>query len=101
MTTEDLQREFTRRAVERGGILMLAPADACALVERARRERIPVLGIDGFRLGSESTQPDLAHSIDFSSAPFRADPWSAAAAFLEERIQSGLHFEVVLAAPAA
>lgn len=75
---------------------LLPPGDALALVQRAKSERIPILGIDGFHVGPDFTGPELAHSIDLSGASCRTNPWAVAIAFLEERDQSGLHFEVVL-----
>jgi hypothetical protein len=95
-TREDLEREFAAHATWRGRIPMLPPAHALEMVRRARSARIPILGIDAFHLGPTSTQPDLAHSVDYSGASCRSNPWSEAEAFLEDRISSGMYFEVVL-----
>jgi hypothetical protein len=97
MTGEDLEREFESRDTRRGGTLILPAPDALALIQRARREHVPVLGLDAFRLTPSTTQPDLANSIDFSGASCRTNPWAEAEAFLEERLASGLEFEVILA----
>ena len=99
MTGQELEREFAPRGTERGGVLMLRPADAIALVRRARAERIPVLGVEAFHLGPDSTRPLLDHTLDFSGASCRTNPWSEAEAFLEERAESDMHFEVVLGGP--
>lgn len=96
MNSEELEREFAPRGVLRGGILLFTPADALSLVQKARSARVPILGIDGFYLGPASTQPDLAHGIDLSGASCRTNPWAEAVAFLEEREESALHFEVIL-----
>src|SRR3982751_6195829 len=96
MTSRELERKFAGRGPERGGILMLRPADALALVRRARAERVPVLGVDAFDLGPAATRPLSEHTLDFSGASCRTNPWSEAEAFLEERAESDMHFEVVL-----
>jgi hypothetical protein len=101
MTHEELEREFASHGRRWGDVLLLLPPDALALVQRARSERVPILGIDGFHLGPAAMVPDLAHSIDFSGASCRTNPWSEAEAFLEERAGSGMYFEVVLGAPPA
>lgn len=96
MTGAELESGFASRGVRRGGLLMLPPADALALVRRARAEGIAVLGVDGFLLGPDSTRPVPGDTLDLSGASIPADPWSDAEAFLERRLDSGLHFEVVL-----
>ena len=96
MTVEDLESEFAALGEVRGGTLWL-PADAAvAMVRRARSARIPVLGIDAARLEPQRTVPDLAHTLDFAGAGCRTNPWSEAEAFLEDRADLGLSFEVVL-----
>lgn len=97
MTGEDLEHEFEARGTRRGGTLILPAPDALALIQRARKERVPVLGLDAFRLTVSTTQPDLANSIDFSGASCRTNPWAEAEAFLEERLAGDLAFEVILA----
>lgn len=99
MTAEQLEREFTERGEIRGGILMLASEAAIDLVRRARAERIPVLGIDAFRLSPEATEPDSGHTLDFSGSSCRTNPWAEAEAFLADRVASDLRFEVVLGDP--
>ncbi len=97
MTAGELQEKFTRAGNRRAGILMLSALDALSMVQEASRHRIAVLGIDAFRLSPTTTQPDMEHSIDLSWPPVASDPWAVAVAFLQERRQLGLHFEVVLA----
>jgi hypothetical protein len=91
MTIRD---EFEAPGVGRGRTLILRPADAQALIERARSLDIAVLGVDGFWLTETTTQPDLANSVDLSADP--SSSWESALAFVAERSETGLMFEVVL-----
>lgn len=92
-----IEQEFREQGIQRGGVLMLPPRVALAMVERARQLGCRVLGIDGFYLTPTSTEPSLAHSIDLSArAPADGDCWAAAEAFLEGQLASGLYFEVVI-----
>ena len=77
----------------RGGTLILPPADALAMVERARELGVPVLGVDGFWITDETTQPDLGHTIDLGRGT--GTSWDEAARFIAERSDLGLMFEVV------
>jgi hypothetical protein len=90
MSVED---EFRSRGLARGGVLLLQPRDALEMVGRAREARVVVLGVDGFWITDDTTQPDLEHSIDLGADE---SSWEAAARFIDERLESGLRFEVVL-----
>ena len=98
MTREQLESEFVPRGVLRGGILMLPPDEAIALVRRARAAQINVLAMDAFRITERSTQPFMEHSTDYtaSSVPAPADPWTEAEEFLSRYRETGFVFEVVL-----
>jgi hypothetical protein len=88
-----LRGEFAHRGILRGGTLIMCPPDAIAMVERARELNVPVLGVDGFWITDETTQPDLEHTLDTGGNP--ADGWDEAAQFIAERADLGLMFEVV------
>ena len=92
-----IEQDFYTRSLIRGGVLLLSPQDALNLVARARKERIRVLGIDGFFLRNEETEPSMEHSIDLTAGRDLAkDSWSSAERFLQQRVGSGMHFEIVL-----
>lgn len=92
-----IEREFQQRGVVRGGVLLLTPPDALDLVARAKNEGIRILGIDGFFLRDEETEPSIASSIDLTAGSFaQGDSWHQAASFLHERLGSKMHFEIVL-----
>jgi hypothetical protein len=91
-----IEDEFSARGLIRGGTLFLDRDVAIAMIERARIARVPVLGIDGFRLTHDATEPSMDNSLDFTigDTPV-ADTWTVAATFVRER-PDGLIFEVVL-----
>ena len=98
MNATELEHEFAPRAVPySGGLQLLGPDDALALVRRAAEEGVPVLGVDGMLLSERSTESPIEHIADFSAAVARGDGcWGPAASFIAERRGLGLGFEVVL-----
>jgi hypothetical protein len=98
MKAELLEREFAARGVPHdGGLLLLKPSDAIALVRRAAEEGVPVLGVDGFVLTSQSTQSPLEHLADYSQAVADGHGcWQAAESFIRAREGQGLAFEITL-----
>jgi hypothetical protein len=84
--------EFKSRGIVRGGILILGPHEALAMVARAREQSVPVLGVDGFWITEQTTQPDMEHSIDLGGAQ---SSWRRAEEFIRTRADSDLMFEVV------
>ena len=101
MNASALESEFESRAVRyAGGLLLLVASDAIELIDRARSERIPVLGVDGLKVGENETVSPLEHIADYSSLVRRGDGcWDAARAFITSRDGLGLVFEVVLGEP--
>ena len=98
MKAERLEREFAGRAVpHRGGLLLLRPADALALVSRAAEEGVPVLGVDALSVSDESTASPLDHTADFAAGVADGHGcWEPAEAFIRARSDLGLLFEVTL-----
>jgi len=96
----DLEREFAVRAVPySGGLLLLRPDDALALVRRSAQVGVPILGVDGMFLRGLGVELPINHIADFSAAVERGDGcWGPAVAFIEERRKLGMVFEVVLGA---
>jgi len=95
MTAHELERAFRSKGELRGGILFLRPKDAVSLIEAAREHGIRVLGIDGFILTAQTTQPVMERSIDLTRARIE-DPWSAATSFVRQYDDTKYRFEVVL-----
>lgn len=95
----DLEMDFMKRAVVRGGIIMLLPKVAIDLINECEKQSIKISGIDGFYLTSESTQPSMEDSMDLSAYiennNFR-EVYEIARNFILARIEKGLYFEVVI-----
>jgi hypothetical protein len=98
MNADDLEREFAPRAVPNGGgLLLLGPDDAVALVRRAAGVRVPILGVDGMFVSERGTDSPIAHIADYSTAVAAGEGcWSWAEEFIEERRLLNMVFEVVL-----
>lgn len=91
----DIEQEFRAKGEQRGGVLLLNPADAIDMVRRCREENVRILGLDAFILKEKTVQPVMAESIDYGDQVEIDDRWSHAEAFLNARDGKGLHFEVV------
>ena len=97
MNAEKLEQEFAARKVPYGGsLLLLGPNDARELIERAREERIAILGIDGMFVTASATMSPLEHIANYSSVARGKGCWDDAQAFIAARNGTGMVFEVVL-----
>ncbi len=92
-----LENEFSTRAIDRYGITLFEPSDAKELIQEAERRKIRILGIDSFKIENETIQPQMEHSIDYSSRNyFSEDDWSASIQFIRSKESTGLLFEITL-----
>jgi hypothetical protein len=98
MKAERLASEFADRAVPYvGGLLLLGPADALELVDRAAEEGVPILGVDGLRVDKAATTSPIEHTADFSPRVAEGHGcWEEADAFIRQRAGLGLSFELTL-----
>ena len=98
MKAERLEAEFAPRGVPHaGGLLLLRPDDAIALVNLAADEGVPVLGVDGLHVSEGATMSPVEHVADFSSAVAQGHGcWEDAESFIRARAALGLVFEVAL-----
>lgn len=85
---------FAERALERGGLYLYSRNDAMECILACQVEKVRLLGIDGFILTADTTQPSINDSVDFSSSLFEGDIYEYALAFLEKRPET-LYFEIV------
>jgi hypothetical protein len=102
-TMSDLYAEFDDRAVLRGGLRLFRPADAIDLIRKCREAGVRVLGLDAFRVFPNAIQPDMEHSIDYSSPPYTRllqNSWQHAERFVRDREATAFFVEVVLDVPA-
>ena len=80
----DLEKKFVNKGKMIGQTLILRQKDAIEMINDARKEEREILGIDSFVLDSKGTNPQLEHSIDFSSDRDEvSDSWSEAIEFID------------------
>jgi hypothetical protein len=98
MKADQLETEFAKHGVpNRGGLLLLSPRDAIALVRRAADEGVPILGVDGLRVTEATTTAPLERLVDFSRRVADGHGcWEEAESFIEARLKSGFVFELTL-----
>jgi hypothetical protein len=82
---------FRSRGVRQGGGFYLSVQDAIDMVCLCQERGIPVLGLSGFWLSETTTQPSLAHEVEFSDA---ASSWEQSRDYLEGQLGSGMFFEI-------
>jgi hypothetical protein len=93
-----LVREFADRIVQpNDGRLVLQPADAIELVDRAAEEGVPIVRVAGARATEAPVALAIEREADFSPQ-VRAGHgcWQDADAFIRERSGLGLVFELML-----
>ena len=98
MKADLLAREFADRTVQPSdGPLMLQPADAMALVDRAAEEGVPIVRVAGAAAGDKGVAMHVAREVDFSPRVREGHGcWQDADAFIRERSGLGLVFELTL-----
>ena len=98
MKAERLYAQFRSRGVpSQEGVLLLQAADALDLIEEAGDEGVPVVGVDGMRVAADATESPLDQVADFSARVAEGHGcWAEAEAFIRERADQGLAFEITL-----
>lgn len=94
----NLERKFIDKAEVRGNLVLFLPKTALAFINESEKNRIRILGIDGFYLTQKTIQPSMEHTIDLSAYVEKKNQkvvYKIARDFILERINEGLHFEVV------
>jgi hypothetical protein len=94
----EVEKQFVQKFLKRGGILLLSKADAILMVQECLNKKFRILGIDGFWISDEATEPSLENSVDFSSTKLQAsylDPaFKDPITFLQTRDEK-MMFEIV------
>ena len=86
-------KSFQNVAVIRGGLLFFKSDVAIKVIAALRIARIPILGIDGFRITEKETQPFMEHSVEFPITI--QESWAKAEEFINSKKDLGLLFEIV------
>jgi len=86
---------FMDKATKRAETYYYTKPDAIQFIKECEKENVVVLGIDGFYLTSNTTQPSMDNSIDYSMRPFDKSIYDKAIQFLEEK-SDDLYFEIVI-----
>ncbi len=86
---------FKDRLLKRGGLDLYSKEDTLRFIDECKKDTVPILGIDGFYITENTTQPSLENSIDFSALPIKnGNIYSLAKSFVAERAES-LFFEII------
>lgn len=89
-----IERKFVNRGIERGGILLLQRNDAIKFIEECQKQNVIILGIDGFFITEDLTQPSMEHSIDISNKTFTKSEYNMLTRFLQDK-NSTMYFEII------
>ena len=92
----DFEQNFLARATQRGGLTFFRASDACAFIDAARAQGVPVLGVEMFLLTAEATHPQMDHILDLSGANGQCDTWTEAQRFITDRSAGDYFFEVTV-----
>ena len=92
---KDIDYKFKDRVIIHSGIALFTKSDAIDFINECEIRHIEILGIDAFYLSTDTIEPSMDNSIDFSSSEAsNFHDYSLAKKFLQSRSDS-LFFEVV------
>ena len=87
----DIENKFKSKGIVRGGILLVPINHALKMVLEAEKEGMNILGIDGFFIKDDITEPSMDNSVEFDEESLNH---TEARRFLESKRNKGLVFEV-------
>ena len=91
----NVENLFKDKVVKRGGINLYSKQDAIRFVEECQNLSICILGIDGFFLTPDTTEPSLENSIDFTDlSHIKESNFEVVKEFLETK-DDNLFFEII------
>lgn len=85
--------DFKQYATIRGGIALFPGKIALQILDKLETEHCPILGIDGFTVADNKTQPHMEHSTDLSEID---EGLSKAREFLSRRKSLPLLYEIII-----
>jgi hypothetical protein len=92
MKLTEMQKRFEHVALIRGSVFLLAPTDALRFIDECERSDVDILGVEGFKVFGDKIQPCQEHSFDLYGESTNSH--AIATAFIEQRINCNLWFEV-------
>lgn len=92
-----LHDRFSTRGILRGGVLLLEPEEAKAMIREAKKRRVNVLGVDAFFVAEQSTTPSMEFSRSFATkGGVSPANYRLAEEHIARHLDKGLLFEVVI-----
>lgn len=87
-----IEKEFSSRAIIRGGIYLFQQSDAIDVVNKCKEQQYNILGVDSFEIIGNSILPKEILDCSINA---KEGNWSEAIRFILEPINQGLVFEIV------
>jgi hypothetical protein len=87
-----IEKEFSSRAIIRGGIYLFQQSDAIDVVNKCKEQQYNILGVDSFEIIGNSIMPKEILDCSINA---KEGNWSEAIRFILEPINQGLVFEIV------
>ena len=91
----NIENIFKDRAVQRGGINLYSKYDALNFVQECYKHSVYILGIDGFYIAEDTTEPSIENSIDFSVLPLNKENILEIAKEFLDKKDDDLFFEII------
>ena len=88
----NIEKKFKSKGIVRGGILLVPINHALEMILEAEKEGVNILGIDGFFIKDDVTEPSMDNSVQFDE---ESSNHADAKKFLENKRSKGLLFEIV------
>lgn len=92
--TADIAASEKLNVVRFGSLELVAWCDKASLLRAAESRNVPILGLEGFKIGTSSVSPDMAAIADFSDVA-RGNARVIETCAAARRFSKQLHFDIV------
>jgi hypothetical protein len=100
MSLQTITKQFEEKSIRVGDMFLFRPSDALDFIEACYREKLQLLGVEGFKLVGNKIQPFQEHSNDIADAMISQNEfYEQTRKFIEKRGELDLWFEVVVIEP--
>jgi hypothetical protein len=89
-----IEKEFTSRAIIRGGIYLFQQSDAIDVVNKCKEQQYNIIGVDSFEIIGNSIMPKEILDCTINTNTKERN-WLEAIGFILVSINQGLVFEIV------